>query len=89
MKHMTKEQLLKVEKLGGKVHRMEPKKPAPDHTRMLAEKAIASMKDALNHNDHVYSEIVKLMTHRPIRFDIHRDNMGNMVSVIPIYEVLK
>jgi len=80
MRHLTKQQFTDQ---GGKLPE------APDLTRMLAEKAIASMKDAVNHNDHVYSEIVKLMTHRPIRFDIHRDNMGNMVSVIPIYEVLK
>ncbi len=84
MRHMTRQDLAMVEAKGGVIPQ-----PAPDHTRMLAEKAIASMKDALNQNDHVYAEIVKLMTVRPIRFDIHRDNMGNMVSVIPIYEVMK
>jgi len=81
MRHMTKNELLMIQSKGGEIP-----SPPKDMTRLMAEQAIATMKDTVNHNGAVYAEIVKMMTHKPVRFDIHRDNMGNMVSVIPIYE---
>lgn len=56
-------------------------------TGILAEQAIASMRDSVNNNQAVLGEIIRILTDRPIptRFDIHRDGKGDMASITPIY----
>lgn len=83
MKKLTASQLAKMERMGVKVHRNPV---APDKTAMLAEQAIASMRDAINHNEAVMGEVIARLTSRPVRFDISRDNKGNMTSITPIYD---
>lgn len=58
----------------------------PDNTTMLAEQAIASMRDAVNNNQAVMGEIVNKLTNRPKEFLIQRDRKGDMVKIIPVYE---
>jgi len=64
------------------------KKPKNDSTRM-AEQAIASMREAVNHNEAVMGEVAKMLMIKPIRFDITRDKKGDIVSITPIYDKLR
>lgn len=52
----------------------------------LAMQAIASMRDSVNNNQAVMGDVVRVLTSRPIRFDIERDRKGDMVRIIPVYE---
>ena len=65
------------------------KKPVKDNSaevKMMAEQAIASMRDTVNNNQVIMGEIVRIMNIKPIRFDVERDRKGDMVRIIPIYE---
>lgn len=65
------------------------KKPVKDNSaevKKMAEQAIASMRDTVNSNQAVMGEIVKMISNRPLWFNIERDNKGDMVRIIPIYE---
>ena len=55
-------------------------------TAVLAEQAIASMRDSVNNNQTVMAEIVKRIAIRPKEFIIVRDGQQNMTKIIPVYE---
>lgn len=57
----------------------------------MAEQAIASMRDSVNNNQAVVSEIIRVLTNKPmpIRFDIQRDKKGDMSSLTPVYGKIK
>lgn len=55
-------------------------------TAKLADQAIASMRDSVNNNQAVMAEIVKRIAVRPKEFLIQRDNKGDMMKIIPVYE---
>ena len=56
-------------------------------TEKLASQAIASMRDAVNNNQAVLSEVIRILTDKPtpIRFDVQRDGNG-ITAVIPVYK---
>ncbi len=56
---------------------------------LLADQAIASMRDTVNNNQAIISEIAGKIGKRPKEFIIQRDNMNNITKVIPVYEELK
>jgi len=62
------------------------KKPVTDNTKRLADQAIKAMREISGNNDEVLKEVIQRLSVRPTRFDIHRDNKGDMVSIIPVYE---
>jgi hypothetical protein len=64
-------------------------KPVKDNTldvRRMAEQAIASMRDSVNNNQVIMSEIINTLSMRPKEFIIVRDNNKDMVKIIPVYE---
>jgi len=55
-------------------------------TAVLAEQAMASMRDSVNNNQVVMAEIMRKMLIKPIRFIIKSDNQGNLTEIIPVYK---
>ena len=53
---------------------------------LLAEQAIASMRDNVNNNQAIMSEIAGRLGNRPKEFIIQRDAKGDMTKVIPVYD---
>ncbi len=52
----------------------------------LADQAIASMRDSVNNNQAVMGEIISRISIKPKEFLVVRDNMGDMVKIIPVYD---
>ena len=52
----------------------------------LAEQAISSMRDTVNNNQAVMSEIAKQIGNRPKEFLVVRDKNRDMTKIIPVYE---
>lgn len=65
------------------------KKPIKDNSeevKKIAQQAIASMRDAINHNETILSEVIKQIAPKPKEFLIQRDGKGDMVKIIPVYD---
>jgi len=76
MRTITKQQLAEIRNIPDK----------PDNTARLAEQAIASMRNAVNDNQAIMGEIIHQLSVKPKEFLIVKDNKGDMVKIIPVYD---
>jgi len=64
----------------------KPREDNLDSVKKLADQAIASMRDSVNHNAAVMGEVIEKLTRKPKEFIIQRNARGDMTKVIPVYE---